>query len=321
MKKIFVFFASSLLAACNWGPKTVNTKDYSIEDVKLSEPIEELRVFSQVRSKCATETLKMETALPLGAVVLGSAIKQVAAYGKDQVDIAIKYLQGDVKISGVSFLSNSSLVPLPSPAQPPKLCILAVYGRFNTDGKVSAVDTFRKIQVKNGMNEKVETFITALGEYRLSGDNSPSPLSGLVGNPVFFVEIKAEIVSGGESPEAKYIYKIAPTYLWYPHPLHKGVFDRAKRDLTVEVAFSDVKAITSLDGFPAGHMYRANDFSSRFSFVEGVKKPTLNVVSLSIIEGPDKVPSDKALAIINDAIKAKGDELASKLDEKHKPGD
>jgi hypothetical protein len=132
------------------------------------------------------------------------------------------------------------------------------------------------------------------------------------------VEIKAEVVTGSDPSPEKYLYKVIPTYLWYPHSLHKGVFQRAKRDLSVEVGFADVKSISMLDGFSSGHMYKGRDFASRFSLVEGSKKSTVNVVSVAVIEGPDKVPADKALAVVNDAIKAKTDELSKEVEEKNK---
>lgn len=322
MKVGLLIFSALLLISCSWGPKTVSTKNYEISDVKRNGSIEELRVFSKVSSRCATETLSKETVVPLGAVILGSAIKQVAAYGKEQVDIAIKYLQSDVKVSGKSFLSKADMTPAPEPTPSPKLCILAIYGTFNTGptaaDEAQTIQTFKKIQVQNGIEAADDVFIEDLKEYEMAGLNSASPIDGLIGNPVFMVEIKAEVVTGSDPSPEKYLYKVIPTYLWYPHSLHKGVFQRAKRDLSVEVGFADVKSISMLDGFSSGHMYKGRDFASRFSLVEGSKKSTVNVVSVTVIEGPDKVPADKALAVVNDAIKAKTDELSKKVEEKNK---
>lgn len=322
MKKSFLIISSALLASCSWGPKTVSTKSYDISDIKHNESIEELRVFTRVGERCATETLSKETILPLPAVILGSAVKQIAAYGKEQIDIAIKYLQSDVKISGRSFLSKANIAPPPAPIPPPKLCMLAIYGTFNTtpteEHKNNAIETFKKIQIQNKIDERDNVFIENLKEYRMAGNSSASPVDSLVGNPVFMVEIKANVVTGSDPSPDKYLYKIIPTFLWYPHPLHKGVFQRAKRDLSIEVAFADVKSISTLDGFPSGHMYKGTDFTSRFSLVEGSKSAAINVISVTVIEGPDKVPTDKALAVVNDVIKAKAEELSSNIDKKNK---
>ncbi|BBP66266.1 MULTISPECIES: hypothetical protein [Pseudomonas] len=323
MKNGLLILSSALLASCSWGPKTVSTKSYDISDIHRNESIEELRVFTKIGEKCATETLGKETVLPLGAVVLGSAIKQIAAYGKEQVDIAIKYLQGDVKISGKSLLSNANMTPAPAPTPSPKLCMLAIYGTFKTtptsDDKNKTIQTFKKIQIQNKIDERDNVFIEDLKEYEMAGVNSENPVDSLIGNPVFMVEMKAYVVTGSDPSSSKYLYKVTPTFLWYPHSLHKGVFQRAKRDLSVEVAFADVKSISPLDGFPAGFMYKGSDFASRFSLVEGSKSATVNVVSVTVIEGPDKVPTDKALAIVNDAIKAKAEELSKEIEDKNKP--
>jgi len=323
MRKILLVSLSTILASCGWGPKTVSTKDYDIADIKPSESVEELRVYSQMAAKCPGDLLGQEAVVPLGAILLGSAIKQVAAYGKEQVDIAIKYLQSDVKITGKSFLPTANMAPSNPLAKPMKLCVFAVYGKFHnkknydSDKSIPTTSNFDPFFLSVPNSRVNEAFRETFNQYRMSGDISPSPTEGLVGKPAFMVELSAVVVAGTEKSSKKYLYNVKPTFLWYPHALHKGVFDRAKRDLTIELGFADVKTVTPLDGFTPGHVYASDDFAARFSLVEGLKTSTANVVTLSIIEGPDKIPSDKALSIINDGIKAKSDDMTKRIDEKH----
>lgn len=320
MKRIIGVAISCTLAACSWGPKTISTKDYNISDIKPPDSVEELRVYTQMADKCPADSLNREVAVPLGAMLLGSAVKQVAAYGKEQVDIAIKYLQSDVKISGKSFISTASMAPVNPGSPPPKLCILAVYGKFGDSKPEDTLNTLTEIfRVSKAAGSRIDKkFERTLENYKISGDKSPRPVDGLIGKPAFMLEMSAMVVAGTNATQKKFLYRVEPTYLWYPHALHKSVFDRAKRNLTVETDFADVKNIIPLDGFTAGHVYVADDFASRFSLTEGVKSSSVNVVTISVTEGPDKVPTDRALNIISDAIKAKTDELSARIAEKAK---
>jgi hypothetical protein len=317
MKEHLILILSLVLTACSWGPKTVNTQVYKISDITPPESIEELRVYSQMSDKCPGDYLKKEAVVPLGALLLGSAVKQIAAYGKDQVDIAIKYLQGDVKLSGKSFLPSANMAPSSPTARPLKLCVMAVYGMYGRSDLAASYDNFKAMFSLIPESRIDVAFMDKIKSYRISGDKSPNPLEGIIGNPVYILEVSAVVIAGGSPAETKFTYDVTPTFMWYPHALHKRVFDNAKRALTVELGFSDVQAILPLDGLQAGHFYTGDDFAAKFSLIEGLKTTTTNVVTISVTEGPDKIPSDKVLSVINDGIKAKADELSKKIDDKY----
>jgi hypothetical protein len=325
---LLVTALSSLsMSGCNWNERTVNTEQYDISKIPVTANIEELRAYSQISDKCPMESYGGETLSPLVVTALGSVVKQIAAYGGEQIAIARNYLNGDVHLDAKTLIGENAFVR----GTDSKLCVLVIYGAFSQQRLELEKETIsshqRPSDILEVLSEKYKivksdsTLKDDFSNYRLSGTPSlasESPLDHLTGNPTFMAEFAVSYASTDDNPKANKVYIFQPTFLLYPHALHKAVFDHAKRDLTIEISLADVTVSTPLHGFLSGNIYNKTGLASRFTIAEGKVDVPVNAITVSVIEGPDKVPTDKALNVLDDVIKAKTDQLNKQIQDKGK---
>lgn len=300
MIKPLIFVLMVIVSGCSWNAGTINTADYKLKSLDSDEAVEELRVFvsSDTRKSCATRTGKNESSALFTATVVGAAVKSVAAYGKEQADVAINYLKSDVKATGKTTLTETSF------HEKSRLCVLLVYGIFNTPDKVSGNDFWNELNASLGEEPgKIQMLLT---DYSSMNEKLVNPVNTLVGKPAFFAEFEISTIDGKPAPQTgKVIYTVKPDLLVYPHPLHKGVINWFDRNLSVEIAFGDVKAAVSFDKLKPKAIYKAKQMFTRTAVVEGKAPTNFSVLTATIIEGPDKAPTDKILGLAKDAIDAK----------------
>jgi hypothetical protein len=117
-----------------------------------------------------------------------------------------------------------------------------------------------------------------------------NPFTGLNGNPDFLMEVRitSKTVSGVLN------YAVTPTYLLYPHPLHKMTVNGPNRKLTVDLSLGDAKAALSLDDFQSGHVYTAHSLKTRYALAASSSGKPFGAMTFVVTEGPDSLPTSKA---------------------------
>ncbi|RJX78947.1 hypothetical protein [Pseudomonas sp. LS-2] len=316
MKILVAITACVVVGGCSWNSKTVSTASYKMADIDTAKTVTELRLYAYVNSSesCSLSPGTTEAASLLAATLIGAGVKQVAAYGKEQLDLAINYLKSDVKIDAKTLLAQPAVSE--SGDTTTRICALVVYGEFKAPSADDPVakEFFSSLASKSGLNMGMMS--SRLGQYKVNPSSQYGIRSELVGQPAFLGEFEIKPISNLNPASGKVVYRVSPILVLYPHPLHKGVSTWFDRSLSVELGFSDAKAIIQLEGLKPGALYKQSQLVTRVSIVQGSSAVPINILTGSVIEGPDKAPSGKVLEMSKEAIDAKVADYNAKADGK-----
>ncbi|MHB2242741.1 hypothetical protein [Pseudomonas monsensis] len=311
MKKVIVL-ASVMLSACsNYDSTSFETKKYDYRDLVKNPPVKEVRVFSLVdkTGKCPLQSTK-ETPQALVISAVGWLAKEAIAYGKSELEARAQYLESDIKLNGRALLLKDWPV---NATDKEGLCLLLLAGEFQASPDTPALEAFRAHKEPDTTLEGIKGFRETMSSYHLQipgAEPVVNPFTGLTGNPDFLMEVRITPKTVGSVLN----YVVSPTYLLYPHPLHKMTFNGPKRKLTVDLGLGDSKAALALDDFQSGHEYTASSLKTRYALAASTSGKPFSALSFVVTEGPDAVPTAKALRALAD----KSDDLNKIVDDKVK---
>ncbi|WP_139833014.1 MULTISPECIES: hypothetical protein [unclassified Pseudomonas] len=309
MKKLFILASITISACSHLDSTSFESKNYDYSDLSKNPPIKEVRVFSIVdqTGKCPLQSTK-ETPQALVISAIGWLAKEAIAYGKSELEARAQYLESDIKLNGRALLVSDWPV---NPAKKEGLCLLLVAGKFEATPNTPALDAFRAHVQPNTVLDGEGGFRETMSDYQLQipgAEPIANPFTGLTGNPDFLMEVRVTPKTVGGTLN----FVVSPTYMLYPHPLHKMTFNGPKRKLTVDLGLGDSKAALALDDFQSGHEYTASSLKTRYALASSASGKPFGALSFVVTEGPDALPTAKALR----AVAEKTDDLNKIVDEK-----
>lgn len=204
--------------------------------------------------------------------------------------------------------SSAKTVTLQS--SPTDLCILAIAGEYKPGANGSVIEKDFAKANKAEIN-KLDQYSTSIPAIR--AEDTPKPFQGLVSDPSMVLEMHVVATEKGD----KIMYTLVPTNLFYPNPLHKETVNGLERKLTITTKLADNSPVITFEHIKSGAIYGASEISRSYTQFEAGKDDRFHDVTLTIVEGPDKMPTAEAL---NAAVDKKDDVinyLVDKLTEKY----
>ncbi|MCJ1884234.1 hypothetical protein LNN38_05170 [Pseudomonas sp. LA21] len=185
------------------------------------------------------------------------------------------------------------------------LCILVIAGKYypNGDGK-AAMDKFA--QANNADTGKLGDYHASTPTILVTDD--VKPFDGLKDDPTMVLEL--HVVATEKTNTI--LYTIVPTNLFYPRPLHKGTVNGLERKLTITTKLGDLPTSITLDHMISGSPYTVSQLAKAANSFETDKERRFQQVEVTVSEGPDKLPTAKALKAAADK-----EDLAYKAIEKN----
>jgi len=304
-----------LASGCqNYDSSTFNVENIDYSTLKENSPVAELRVYeykSPQADKCVFQGSGQSIAATLAISVIGYAGKEAIAYGKSELEKRAEYLESDVVLNGKSL--HASKWPNAADAANNSLCVLIVAGEFSGSPDPEVARRFRDSQLGD-LDDA--TFNSTLQKYAITAPGSSSQISNpfamMSKDPAFILE--AKIVSAKDPAADKWQYYVIPTYLFYPKPLHRMAKTGLSRNLTVDITLGDAKSAIDLSRFKSGNYYGPKMLAPRFAITDEKGATPSAVMTVKVVEGPDKMPTAKALR----AAASKDAELQAWLDGKLK---
>lgn len=294
MRIIFVSVVFFLTGCSGYDSNSFNDSAYSYEDLKSNEPVQEIRVFviNDSSGSCPLQSTSETPAALIPIAVWGA--KEVLAFGKTQLEKKAEYLESDIKLAGKLTLSGNW--PPTTIDKKTGLCVLLVAGSFsaNSSGR-DALERFRQSQRPNLAIDGIAGFEAIINQYKLpipSRKPIVGAFSGLTKDPAFVLEAR---ISASRAQDGTANYVIAPTYLFYPVPLHKLSTKNSPRALSASFTFADATASLSFDKFQSGSSYETAQLQTRYAVAQSVSGEAFGALGVVVTEGPDKAPTAKVL--------------------------
>jgi hypothetical protein len=315
MRKIMLCCLLLAVASCkSYDASTFSVGDVDYASLKKNPAVSELRIYEYMTNS-AQNCLFEKSAEGLVATAAVSAIgyvgKELIAYGKSELEKRAAYLESDVVVSGKAL--RGTQWPDSKNDTNNALCLLIVVGEFGQDPDPSVASNFQK-GVFPTLDE--DTFMEGMNKYKISTPGGSSedinPFASLNEDPSFMLEVK--VVSAKLSTGDKWQYYLTPTYLFYPKPLHMMSKTGLSRSLSVELGVGDAKGSIDLDRLKSGSTYTQSLLKQRFSVTDEKGAAASNAITAKVTEGPDRMPTAKALK----AVASKDEALLSWLDERLK---
>lgn len=312
MKKVLFTSLYLALAACST-PDSSNFRVGSIDYENLSSDhaIKEVRLFKSFVSKgqnCPLQS-SSETIPPFALAGVGYVGKELIAYGKSQLEKRAEYLESDIVLNGKAILP---VWPDDSDPDRAELCLLVIAGEFGDTPDDAAIERFRASQRAGTMDSYFREIMASYNQQIPGVGDVTGPFTDIRRDPSILIEIK--VVPAKADSDGKWFYIATPTYMLYPSPLHMMTTSRAGRKLGVEYSIGSETGSIALDGFESGAAYESGLLQQRFSITDNKGGKATTVVTVKVVEGPDKMPTAKLMR----DLAGKDAEIQAWLDEKLK---
>ncbi|WP_417312046.1 hypothetical protein [Ectopseudomonas khazarica] len=313
MKKTALALSIAATAGCNnFQPSSFNTSDFDYAKLTTDAAINEVRVFQTLAqdNTCPMQT-GQEVVAPLVVAGIGYIAKEAIAFGKSELEKRAEYLEADVILNGRSLMPREW--PVAGAASQTPVCLLIVAGEYKNGGNGDVPLTkFRDSQKPlmdldgdGGFRELMSSYtINIPGSTAIKG-----PFTDLTKDPSFMAEL---IITTKDLGGGKWLYHVTPTYLLYPSPLHKLAANGVDRKLAIDYTLGKAKGSIALDGFKSGGVYGEGRMKTRYSMTDTTGNPAFADISITVTEGPDKMPTAKVLR----QIASKDKDLEKYIDDK-----
>ncbi|ANJ58498.1 hypothetical protein V0M98_23990 [Pseudomonas silesiensis] len=227
-------------------------------------------------------------------------------------DRAKKYATEKADIIGKA-AEKSANVELKNSAN--DLCILLVAGKYKPG--VAKAESDKLLNVFATENEAFASRITNYSSPLPMVDEqiTPRPFDELTEDPSMVLEMHVVATEKADNV----LYTVIPTNLFYPYPLHKGTANGLERKLLIKTKLGVHEPTITMDHLKSGAVYGAHQLSRNYVQFEEEKTKRFQEVTLTVTEGPDKMPTAKALEAAADSKDKVNTYLIEKLTEKIMP--
>ena len=171
------------------------------------------------------------------------------------------------------------------------LCILLVAGNYKSGGGKEVTN-----KIVTDFQKGNTAFPERIFEYRsplpmVDAAHTPKPFDDLIDDPSMVLEMH---VVSTEKPE-KLLITVVPTNLFYPYPLHKGTVSSLERKVTIKTKLGSNEPTVILEHLKSGAVYGVEQLARNYVQFEVDKTAKFTDVEMTVAEGPDKMPTAKAL--------------------------
>lgn len=243
---------------------------------------------------------------------LSSHPKKKGQSENDYQDRARKYATDKADQVALS-LEKSPAITLENSAS--DLCILLVAGNYKPGVAKEKSDRLLSL-----FSTKNEAFPSRITDYfsplpLVAHEGTPRPFDELTEDPSMVLELHVVATEKVDS----ILYTVVPTNLFYPYPLHKGTVNGLERKLVIKTNLAEHEPAITLDHLKSGAVYGALQLSRNYAQFEDEKTKRFQDVVLTVTEGPDKMPTAKALEAAAESKDKVNAYLIEKLTEKMGP--
>ncbi len=312
MKKVLFTWLYLALAACTTPDSSsfrVGSIDY--ENLSAENSIKEVRLFKAFVSEgqnCPLQS-SSETILPIALAGVGYVGKELIAYGKSQLERRAEYLESDIILNSKAILP---LWPDDGDSDRAELCLLVIAGEFGDTPDDATIERFRASQRAGATDSYFREIMASYNQQIPGVGDVTGPFTDIRRDPSILIEIK--VVPKKADSDGNWFYIVTPTYMLYPSPLHMMATSRVGRKLGVEYSIGSETGSISLEGFRSGAAYESGLLQQRFSITNYKGGKATTVVTIKVVEGPDRMPTAKLMR----DLAGKDVEIQTWLDEKLK---